>query len=87
MLIEEEYSIMGTFLAKCNKYSQKGQMTSKSYLITSSLHCGNMKIVLIIFAELCIVFFQICAELWVPNLNQNGTPCPKFGLVDPPRRK
>ena len=38
-----------------------------------ALHCWNMDIVFIIFAESWVAFFKIFAEIWVPNLNQNGT--------------
>jgi len=45
-----------------------------------SLHCGNIHIVSINFAELWVAFFQKLADLWVQNLNQNGPYPPKIML-------
>ena len=49
-----------------------------------SLHCGNKGIAFINFEELCAAFFQMSVELWVPNLNQNGTHPFKIRLTQPP---
>ena len=43
-----------------------------------------MGIVFIIFAELRVLFFQICAELWVPKLYQNGTSPSNIRVSYPP---
>ena len=70
---------MGILVEKCDKNCQEGQRICKSCLMILlgfdeiSLHCENLGIVFIIFAELWVAFFHFCAELWVQNLNQNVT--------------
>ena len=49
-----------------------------------------MGIIFIMFAELWVIFFQTCAELWVQIFNQNGTSSFNMRLSNlppPPRDK
>ena len=77
------------FWGKYCKIAKKDEGCAKVLMIMlrlgrTSLHCEIMVIVLIIFAEVCAPFFQICAELWVPNFwTKIPRPCPKLGLANP----
>ena len=83
---EETCRTVDTTLGKCGKHCEEEQRICKSCFMILlrfeeiSLHCKNIDIAFINFAQLWVAFCQIWGELWASNLNQNGTSPSKIWL-------